>query len=65
MNVYERMIRALQIFDGYEHDRGFTAEHDEVWAGPDPDSVSAEDLAELEALGWSADRNHDCFHKFV
>jgi hypothetical protein len=41
------------------------AEHDEVFSGPDPDVVSREDVARLEALGWRADAKLGCFCRFV
>lgn len=48
--------------DGADH---VAAEHDEVFAGPDPDVVSSEDVARLEALGWRADAKLGCFGKFT
>lgn len=61
--VYRRFIRAFAIFATYEHTADVAAEHDEMWAGPDPDDVSPEHLAELEELGWHPD---DCtFHRNV
>lgn len=44
---------------------GVAAEHDEVYAGPDPSVVSPEDLHRLEALGWTPDSRHECFSKFT
>ena len=54
MNAYEKLIAALQIFNKYGHSKFLSAEHDEIFAGPEPSDVSAEDIAELEKLGWRA-----------
>lgn len=64
---YSELIEALTIFDKYyqEGSYGFLhAEHDEIWAGPDPSIVSDEDKEHLKELGWN---NYDdgSFHKFT
>lgn len=61
---YSKFIEALTIFQKYDHWQNLSAEHDEVYAGPSPEVVSAEDLARLEELGW---HEHDgsCFMRFV
>ena len=66
MNPYEAMIRAFEIFQavgdvGY----GITAEHDVICAGPPAELVSAEQLAELERLGWHAGIDEEGFYHFV
>lgn len=46
--------------------QNFSAEHDEVWSGPEDASVvSAEDLARLEELGWYVDEEYGGFRAFV
>ncbi len=42
-----------------------SAEHDILYAGPDPSIVSDEKKAELEELGWYVAEEHDCFYHFV
>lgn len=64
MNAYERMCRALEIFNGYEHERGIAADVGELFAGPHPDRVSQEHLDELKALGWHPDGD-DCFQHYL
>jgi len=56
MNEYQRMARAMEIFNKYTNS-GTTihAEHDELYAGPHPDLVSESDKAELNELGWHPD----------
>ena len=58
MNVYERMIRALEIFGGYDHVKSVGADAGEIFAGPHPDRVSVEHLDELKALGWHPDGDY-------
>ena len=64
MDVYDKIIQGLEIFKKYEHEHGFSPDHDIVYAGPKPADVSAEDIAALSALGWSASAE-DCFYKFL
>lgn len=62
--------KAIAIFRKYEKPEGdridflYSAEHDEVWGGPDSTTVSAEDKAALEELGWH-DYDDGGFHHFV
>lgn len=67
LNVYERMARAMAIFNSYPVERGGSihAEHDEMYAGPDPEVVSAEHKAELEELGWLFYEGNDFFHHYT
>lgn len=67
MNAYERMIRAFEIFNSYpgEHVHNLAAEHDRLFAGPDPAEVSADHIAELNALGWHDDSGHESFYRWV
>jgi len=48
-------IESFQIFEKYGCPEGLiAAEHDEVYAGPDPELIAPEDRARLEELGWEA-----------
>lgn len=60
MNAYEKLARALVIFDSYEHEKFVHAEHDLLFAGPDPATVSPDHLVELKNLGWQPDEDN-CF----
>jgi hypothetical protein len=64
-SIYARMARAFQIFDSYgnPNEQDISAEHDEIYAGPDPEVVSPEHLIELEALGWHASDGEECFYR--
>lgn len=64
-SIYARMARAFQIFDSYgdPNEQDISAEHDEIFAGPDPEVVSAEHLIELEQLGWHADDGNGTFYR--
>lgn len=51
--VYDRIIGGLEILKSYGEDSYYVvAEHDEIFAGPNPSEVSEDHLKELEALGW-------------
>lgn len=67
LSVYQQWARAFEIFASYPHERfeGVSAQHDEVFAGPDPAVVSAEHLAELEAMNWLADQQYSTFRRFT
>jgi hypothetical protein len=57
MSTVTEWIRAFEIFKKYterpdEERFEVCAEHDELWAGPDPITVSDEDREELESLGY-------------
>lgn len=59
---------AFTIFAKYEPDvfGELSAEHDQIWAGPEPGSaISDDDKARLEALDWQLDEDIDRFTKFV
>lgn len=63
---YEEWILAFRIFQKYDPGSfNVQASHDEVHAGPEPDSVSDDDLRELYALGWRKDEYGSCFRKFT
>lgn len=67
MTYYQEIIRALEIFSKYSDvsEEFISAEHDEIYSGPDPEIVSAEDLAELKELGWNPSEFSGSFYKFV
>lgn len=61
----DEWIESLEIFKKYDDTDGLSgAEHDEVFGGPDPEVVSAEDLKRLEELGWY-DSEYGGFQAFV
>lgn len=63
-STYSEWIEALEIFSKYEHVQGFSADHDEVFAGPNPEVVSDDDSTKLIELGWYPS-DYDCFRKYV
>lgn len=66
MSDYADMARAMQIFASYNGQReDISAEHDEIFAGPDPAAVSAEHLDELEGLNWLPVRGLNTFRYFT
>lgn len=66
MPTYAKWIEAFQIFAKYDPEgTDVAAEHDEMWAGPDPSVVSPEDKARLEELGWRDYEDGNGFHAFV
>ena len=61
----DKLIEAFLIFKKYMNDDMSTrvsAEHDIVYAGPDPIDVSEKDKKRLEELGWYPDKSFDCFY---
>jgi len=65
VNEYEKLIEALTIFNKYDHDdKSVAAEHDVVYAGPNPVDVSAEDTARLEELRWHP-CEYSCFAMYT
>lgn len=52
---YDNMIEVFNIFNKYDNNGMLHAEHDTLYAGPDPEIVSAKDTARLAELGWNAD----------
>jgi len=61
MSQYSRLSQALDIFMKYPED-DMAADHDIIWAGPDPNSVSEVDIVKLAALGWHPEWDLDCFY---
>lgn len=62
---YQPYIEAFQIFEKYDHFKNIHAEHDVIYAGPDPEKISDEDLEKIIALNWLPDNENGCFYKFV
>ncbi len=58
------------ILSKYCDDIAVSAEHDEIWAGPDRnfeafvEEIKREDIEELATLGWDID-DSDSFHHFA
>lgn len=66
MNPYEKLIRAFEIFQAAgDVGEGITVEHNVIYAGPSADQVSAQQIAELERLGWHAGIDDEGFYHFV
>jgi len=69
MNQLNRIIEGLTMFlkvipvDELEH--SVAAEHDVIYAGPNPDVFSEEQLKHLEDIGWRVEEEFDCFQFFT
>lgn len=50
---YEGWAEVFTIFAKYVANAQVACEHDQIWAGPDADQVSAADCQRLEELGWT------------
>jgi hypothetical protein len=62
----DEWIESFEIFKKYNATGGLeAAEHDEVFAGPNPNVVSSEDLVRLEQLGWNESEYGEGFQAFV
>jgi hypothetical protein len=67
--TYAEWIESLTIFakyapEGIDSIAWPCCEHDEMWMGPNPDVVSAEDKARLAKLRWTSSDTGN-FHRFV
>lgn len=64
--TYKDLIEAFTIFAKYEGENQYLpgVEHDEMWAGPNPEDVSEEDKKRLEELGWN-EWDTSNFHLYV
>lgn len=61
---YTSFVIAFSVFAAYTKGRDHVAaEHDELFAGPDPAVVSDADLIKLEKHGWTARPDLGCFRK--
>jgi hypothetical protein len=67
--TYKEWAESFTIFDKYtDPDKPFgdvSAEHDEIYAGPDPEDVSIEDKERLDTLGWQEEDKYGCFSYFI
>lgn len=67
LRSYAAWAEAFTIFERYlpnEKWAQVAGEHDVVYAGPNPETVSDEDRARLDQLGWIPSE-FDCFQKFT
>jgi hypothetical protein len=64
MITYDGMIESLTIFRKYvtsgEEAFPMNPMHDQLYAGPEPELVSAEDIARLQELGWFVEEESFC-----
>lgn len=59
------LIKALTIFRKYGNPWSPTnCTHDTLWVDADAEKVSAEDLAELDRLGFNVDEENGGFYSF-
>jgi hypothetical protein len=65
MSAYDKITRAFAVFAKYDHTPGVAAEHDLIYAGPDPDEMSPDDVATVEALGWHREGEYECWGLFT
>lgn len=65
--TWAEFAEAFTIFAKYGDEEYSTqADHEEIFAGPNPTIVSAEDRARLEELGWmECGEEFNCFHIFL
>lgn len=62
----DEWIESFEIFKKYEATGGLeAAKHDEVFAGPNPNVISSEDLVRLEKLGWNESEYGEGFQAFI
>lgn len=64
----EKIILGLQLIVQHEPGATIQAEHDLVYAGTLDGSwasMSAETRARMEAIGWIADKQYNCWKNFV
>lgn len=66
-NKWVGWAEAFTIFAKYPGDGdGFVGtDHYGVFAGPEPEKVTAEDRRRLIELGWRPDDRHCCFYAFT
>lgn len=67
MATMREIAEGLTILMKYDPDGSVCAEHDILAAAPDvqEDTVSVEDKAKLEALGWHWDSETDSWARFT
>lgn len=63
---YAAWAEAFAIFHQYPEEYAHvSAEHDVIYAGPNPEIVSEEHKLRLSDLHWQADTELGCFYRFV
>lgn len=66
--TYEEWAESFTIFAKYvDPEKPFgdvSFEHEEMYAGPDPEDVSAQDKERLAVLGWIEKDKYGCFMHF-
>lgn len=65
--TWRAWIEAFTIFSKYEDMAlgSIVAEHDEIYAGPDPSKVSTDDKERLLTCGWEIDPDTGRFYQSV
>ena len=64
--TYAGLAESFEIFSKYDEGKLRTsAEHDIIYAGPDPKDVSTPDAIRLKQLGWHTEEELDCFGYFT
>lgn len=66
LSDYDKIAQAFEIFRNFSNhkDHSVSAQHDVIYAGPDPVDVPDEYKEKLAALGWHPSE-HDCFEYFT
>lgn len=59
------LAEAFMIFARYGGKQDLSAEHDVIYAGPDPSKVVREDVERLDKLGWAVEEEFGCFRMFT
>ena len=66
VETYNELAKAFTIFAKYSPQYAdVSAEHDVLYAGPDPETVSDEDKKALSELGWEPETEYNCFYYFT
>lgn len=60
----KNILEGLKIFERYDPDCGFSADHDQIWTGPGLVRIKPEDGKRLTELGWWFDREFECWSHF-
>lgn len=64
-NTCKAWAEVFEIFSKYEVDASVAVGHDIIYAGPEPEDVSDDDMKRLEELGWFIDAEFGCLARFV
>lgn len=62
---YVSLAKAFMIFAKYEGPQNVAAEHDKIFAGPNPEAMTVEDINALHSLQWYPDNDLECFYYFT